>query len=114
MKPRSPSSQAAKRDSAALDLPDGLRMRLEEFRRRLWYVKLLEGALAKYPDLAFMSTIQLADEFKSQASFLIETRFPNRLRTWLFRAGELTRLKKLAWVMGAGLVACSALLVALV
>ena len=33
-------------DSASLDLPDGLRMRLEQFRRRLWYVKLLEGALA--------------------------------------------------------------------
>jgi len=36
----------APRGAASLDLPDGLRMRLEQFRRRLWYVKLLEGILA--------------------------------------------------------------------
>ncbi len=29
-----------------LNLPRGLRARLEQFRRRLWYVKILEGALA--------------------------------------------------------------------
>ena len=74
---------------------------------------LLEEALAKYPDLAFMSTIQLAGKLNSQASNLIETRFLNRLRIWLLRAGELPRLKKFAWAMGAGLVVCLALLVAL-
>ncbi len=76
-------------------------------------VLLLEEALTKYPGLAFMSTIQLAGELKSNASKLIETRFPNRLRIWLLRVAELPRLKKLACVMGAGLVAWSALLVAL-
>ncbi len=74
---------------------------------------LLEEAQTKYPGLVFMSTIQLASKLQSNASNLIETRFPNRLRIWLLRAAELPRLKKLACVMGAGLVALSAFLVAL-
>jgi hypothetical protein len=34
------------RSDERLNLPPGLRSRLEEFRRRLWYVKILEGVLA--------------------------------------------------------------------
>ena len=34
------------RNDERLNLPPGLRSRLEEFRRRLWYVKILEGVLA--------------------------------------------------------------------
>ncbi len=60
-----------------------------------------------------MSTIQLAGELNLQASNLIEIRFPNRLRIWLLRAREVPRLNKFVWVMGAGLVALSALVVAL-
>ena len=41
----SPSLLRDPRD-ASLHLPPGLRARLEEFRRRLWYVKVLEGVLA--------------------------------------------------------------------
>ena len=43
--PNTSSSSRSDAD-AALNLPLGLRSRLEEFRRRLWYVKILEGVLA--------------------------------------------------------------------
>ncbi|MCK4825376.1 hypothetical protein KA005_57040, partial [bacterium] len=62
--------------------------------------KLFAEALALYPDLAFMSTEELAKQLSESDPNLIETRTKRRVHVWLQRLREIPRLTKLASLTG--------------
>ncbi|GMQ86830.1 MAG: hypothetical protein BMS9Abin08_0028 [Gammaproteobacteria bacterium] len=70
--------------------------------------RLLYTALKNYPDLAFLSSAELAGILKSQDPEWVELRLWPRLHVWITRLGELPRLRKLAfltgWIVPAGLL----------
>ncbi|MDH3948911.1 MAG: glycosyl hydrolase, partial [Gammaproteobacteria bacterium] len=61
---------------------------------------LLRDALAAYPSLAFLSTGELARVLKKRDPEWVEQRLRRRLHVWITRLGELSRLRKLAWLTG--------------
>jgi len=95
------------RDSAALDLPDGLRLRLEQFRRRLWYVKLLEGALAAAFGLllSYLLVFGLDRFFETPQGLRIAILiggaaglgiwFPLKCHRWIWRQRQLDQVARL-------------------
>ena len=61
---------------------------------------LLRISLAEYPDLAFLSSEDLATILKNRDPEWLELRFRGRLHSWISRLGDLPRLRKLAWLTG--------------
>jgi hypothetical protein len=66
--------------------------------------KLLQAALAAFPALRFMSTAELAQQYRERSS-LVENRAMTRLHFLIRRLAEVSRLRKLAWATGAALPA---------
>ncbi|HWQ94369.1 MAG TPA: glycosyl hydrolase [Gammaproteobacteria bacterium] len=66
--------------------------------------RLLEGALARFPGLAFMSTEELAEAMHRRVPDLIASAWPVRLHFWLARLAEIPRLRQLAWFTGLALL----------
>lgn len=62
--------------------------------------QLLRMAVKNYPDLAFLSSGKLARILKNRDPDWLELRFRPRLHVWITRLGELSRLRKLAWLTG--------------
>jgi hypothetical protein len=62
---------------------------------------LLRSALERFPDILFMSTVELAGALTSTESELVESRPAQRIRVWLARAAQIPRLRKFAWITGA-------------
>jgi hypothetical protein len=61
---------------------------------------LLRMALKKFPDLAFLSSGELAVILKKRDPAWVELKFWRRVHIWLNRLGERPRLRKLAWLTG--------------
>jgi hypothetical protein len=61
---------------------------------------MLRRALDTHPALAFISTEQLARVLTNLDPDWVELSFRRRLHVWLTRLGELSRLRKLAWISG--------------
>lgn len=73
----------------------------EQNRRALAELeRLLQMAIEEYPQLAFLSSGELARLLKNRAPEWLELRFRRRLHIWIMRLGELPRLRKLAWLTG--------------
>ncbi|HTS21109.1 MAG TPA: glycosyl hydrolase [Casimicrobiaceae bacterium] len=66
--------------------------------------KLMKAALAAFPSLRFMSTVELAREYGGRSA-LVEKRAGTRLHYLIRRVAEVSRLRKLAWLTGAALPA---------
>ena len=66
--------------------------------------KLSQAALAAFPALRFMSTAELAQQYRERLP-LVENRAPARLHFFIRRLAEVSRLRKLAWATGAALPA---------
>lgn len=64
--------------------------------------KLVQAALAAFPGLRFMSTAELAQQYRERSS-LVENRTTMRLHFLIRRLAEQSRLRKLAWATGAAL-----------
>lgn len=62
--------------------------------------KLLAEAPALYPDIAFMSTEELAKQLSKSDPSLVETRTKRRIHVWLQRLREIPRVRKLACLSG--------------
>jgi len=62
--------------------------------------KLLEMALNRFPDLAFISSEKLADIYSERDQQWLEPRLRRRLHVWITRLGALARLRRLAWLTG--------------
>jgi hypothetical protein len=75
---------------------------LEELER------LLNMALEQYPDLAFLSSIQLATILKTGDTAWLELWSRRRIHIWISRLAEIPRLRKLSlltgWIVPAGLL----------
>jgi hypothetical protein len=72
-----------------------LRRSLDELDR------LLDLARQTVPDVRFMSTRELGDAIVRRDTRFVEITFVRRVRTWLVRAWQTPRLRKLAWGTGA-------------
>jgi len=64
---------------------------------------LLEAACRRYSNLIFMNTEELARHLH-KGSHLLDRRFGSRVHFLVRRLGEISRLRKLAWLTGAILV----------
>jgi hypothetical protein len=64
----------------------------------------LQAALGAFPGLRFMSTGELAQEYRDRSP-LIEKRGTARLHFFIRRLAEVSQLRKLAWATGAALPA---------
>ena len=62
--------------------------------------QLLRISLAEFPNLAFLSSGELATILKNQDPKWLVLRFRHRLHIWITRISELPRLRKLAWLTG--------------
>ena len=62
--------------------------------------QLLRMSLARFPELAFLSTERLATILRNRDPEWLELRLRRRLHTWITRIGRLPRLRKLAWLTG--------------
>ena len=65
---------------------------------------LLKAACARYPDIRFMSTAELARHYRDRSD-LITSRVGARVHCLLRRLAEISRLRKLAWATGVVLPA---------
>jgi len=65
---------------------------------------LLETACRRYPNLRFMNTEELAGQLR-RGSDLVERRLRARVHYLVRRLGTISRLRKLAWITGAILIA---------
>jgi hypothetical protein len=65
---------------------------------------LLRAACARYPDIRFMSTAELARHYRDRSE-LITSRVGARVHCLLRRLAEISRLRKLAWATGVALPA---------
>ena len=65
---------------------------------------LLRSAIAALPTLRFMSTAELAQQYRERSS-LLERRTGARVHFFIRRMAEVSRLRKLAWATGAALPA---------
>jgi hypothetical protein len=62
--------------------------------------RFLDKVMARLPDVRFMSTAELARQFRD-VSHMVETRTLPRLHFLLRRLSHVSRLRKLAWITGA-------------
>jgi hypothetical protein len=62
--------------------------------------KLLQRALVRYPDEAFMSIETLARVLSARDPDRAESRLARRIHVRLVRLGESSRLRKLVWLSG--------------
>jgi len=67
-------------------------------------IGLLQAACARYPDLRFMSTADLARHYRDRSD-LVTSRAGARAHFLLRRLAEISRLRKLAWATGVVLPA---------
>jgi hypothetical protein len=65
---------------------------------------LLKAALSAFPGLRFMSTAELAQQYREQSA-LVEGRVGARFHFFIRRLAGVSRLRKLAWATGAALPA---------
>ena len=65
---------------------------------------LLQGAVAAFPLLRFMSTAELAQAYRD-GSTLIERRLPPRLHFFIRRLTQVSGLRRLAWLTGVAIPA---------
>jgi hypothetical protein len=65
---------------------------------------LLEGALARFPDLRFLSTEELVRAMAARSGDLLDESLRGRLHAWLSRVRTLHRFWKLARLSGLALV----------
>jgi len=63
---------------------------------------LLSSASARFPELRFMSTFELARHYRERSE-LVATRLGSRIHVVLRRLAEVPRLRKLAWMSGVAL-----------
>ena len=63
----------------------------------------LNKALAAYPDVRFLSSLELARALQTRDPSWIETRFKPRLAAWLARLGEIPRFRRAARLSGLAL-----------
>jgi hypothetical protein len=61
---------------------------------------LLRMAVENYPDLAFLSSGKLAMILKKRIPEWVDSRYRRRLHVSITRLGEISRLRKLAWLTG--------------
>ncbi len=61
---------------------------------------LLSAALGSFPNLAFLSTVKLAEIVKNRDPEWVETGYKHRTHIWIKRLTEFSRLRKLAWITG--------------
>ena len=61
---------------------------------------LFQRALEAYPDVAFLSSADLASILKNHDQNWLEQSFRRRLHIWMARVAVLPRLRKLAWLTG--------------
>jgi len=66
--------------------------------------RLLEQALERYPDIRFISSLELGRAMKATAHPLLERRWQYRLSPWRERLTELHRFWRLARISGLSLV----------
>lgn len=62
--------------------------------------RLLSFAQKNLPSLRFVSSEELAMQFRTGAGELLEKRLPARMEAWINRATQIGRLRKLAWATG--------------
>jgi hypothetical protein len=62
--------------------------------------RLLQLALERFPDVAFLSSGELADILAKRPPEWVERRWRRRLHVWLSRLGRVPRLRKLGWLSG--------------
>ena len=62
--------------------------------------RLLDVASGKFPGIRFMSTRELADCLVRRDTDLIQSSVVQRVRTWLMRAWQVPKLRKLACITG--------------
>jgi hypothetical protein len=65
---------------------------------------LLRTALVAFPSVRFMSTAELAQQYRERSA-LVDTRAAARMHFLIRRLSEVSRLRKLAWATGAVLLA---------
>ncbi|MDP1643962.1 MAG: hypothetical protein Q8L71_00490 [Thiobacillus sp.] len=68
--------------------------------------RLIAQALRKYPDLRFMSTLELGRAMRDHSPLLLEVRASRRLTAWVNRLTELPRFWKLGRLIGIAAVLC--------
>ena len=66
--------------------------------------RLLDAARADFPEVRFMSTVELAGHCRGRSP-LVEQRWSVRVHFLIRRLAEVSRLRKLAWATGAALPA---------
>jgi hypothetical protein len=62
--------------------------------------RMLSLVLEEFPDVLFMSTLEMAERIRQLDPELIERRMMRHLHVWLVRLGEIPRFRKLAWLTG--------------
>lgn len=62
----------------------------------------LTGAMAHWPQLRFLSSLELADAYRTKDPVWIDNRFSVRLQTWARRIRKLPRFWKLCRITGLG------------
>src|SRR4029079_13681903 len=90
-----------------IELPDGMRSKLESFRRRLWWIKIGEGILAGIAGLALSyAVVFVLDRFwdtpgSVRAGLLIVgalglgLAFPLKFHRWVWRTRQLEQVARL-------------------
>ncbi|MEX2315547.1 MAG: hypothetical protein WD669_00230 [Pirellulales bacterium] len=90
-----------------IDLPDGMRSKLESFRRRLWWIKIGEGILAGFAGLMVSYALVFAldrvwdTSAALRASLLIlgsvglGIAFPLKFHRWVWRTRQLEQVARL-------------------
>jgi hypothetical protein len=75
--------------------------RVEEKNQALAELEsLLQMALSNYPEMAFITSEELARILRERDPQWLEGGLRRRLHIWLSRLGQLSRLRKLAWLTG--------------
>ena len=67
--------------------------------------RMLKLVVERFPDVLFMSTLELARGIRKVDPELIEQSMIRRLHVWIARLREIPRIRKVAWMTGAALPA---------
>ena len=63
--------------------------------------RMLRLVVDRFPDVLFMSTLELAEGIRQLDPQLIERSMVRRLHVWVARLREIPRIRKIAWLTGA-------------